>query len=101
MGLTLTRFEVDRVYREMIALADRQKSVDDGDLAVIVASVKRPGSALRLVQGAGGDGKRRRATTRQHPRPPQTARPTPAAKAVPRIAEPASPPAERGYGHGV
>jgi 2-isopropylmalate synthase len=100
MGLTLTRFEVDRVYREMIALADRQKSVDDGDLAVIVASVKRPGSALRLVENAGSDG-RRRAAARQRPRVPQTARPVASAKPAPRIAEPASPPAERGYGHGV
>ena len=99
LGLTLSRFELDRVYRDMIALADRQKSVDDGDLAVIVASVKRPGSALRLVERGGGDEKRRRVPTR--PRVPQASPPAAARKAVPRIAEPAPPPAERGYGHGV
>ena len=101
LGLALSRFELDRVYRDMIALADRQKSVDDGDLAMIVASVKRAGSALRLVEGPAGDEKRRRPPIR--PRPPlaQTARPAHPAKVVTRIAEPASPPAERGYGHGV
>jgi isopropylmalate/homocitrate/citramalate synthase len=99
LGLTLSRFELDRVYRDMIALADRQKSVDDGDLAVIVASVKRPGSALRLVERGGGDEKRRRVPIR--PRVPQAAPPVAARKAAPRIAEPAPPPAERGYGHGV
>ena len=41
MGLELTRFELDRVYREVIALADRQKSVDDEEVAAIVARVRQ------------------------------------------------------------
>ena len=36
LGYNLTRFEVDRVYREVIALADQGKSVGDDDLVVIV-----------------------------------------------------------------
>ena len=35
-GYELTRFELDRVYREVIALADRQKSVSAGDWSRIV-----------------------------------------------------------------
>ena len=41
MGHELTRFELDRVYREIIALADRQKSVSDDDVSVIVARVRQ------------------------------------------------------------
>ena len=40
LGFDLNRFEVDRVYREVIALADRQKSVQDGDVAAIVSRVR-------------------------------------------------------------
>ena len=40
MGHTLTRFELDRVYREIITLADRQKSVSDDDVAAIVDRVR-------------------------------------------------------------
>ena len=36
LGYDLSRFEIDRVYREVIALADRQKSVRDDDVAAIV-----------------------------------------------------------------
>jgi len=36
LGYTLTRFELDRVYRRMIALADRQKSVSDAELQAII-----------------------------------------------------------------
>jgi 2-isopropylmalate synthase len=48
LGLTLTRFEVDRVYRGMIALADSQKTISDRDLARIVSDMRheaRPPSA--------------------------------------------------------
>ena len=41
MGHELTRFELDRVYREVIALADRQKSVSDDEVAAIVAQMRR------------------------------------------------------------
>jgi 2-isopropylmalate synthase len=100
LGFTLSRFEVDRVYREMIALADRKKSVDDADLAAIVAGHKRSASSLRLVESH-GDGERRRTSGGQRPQRPQVARAVPGGKPGGRIAEPTSPPAERGYGHGV
>ena len=39
-GYELTRFELDRVYREVIALADRQKSVSAVDLSRIVETIR-------------------------------------------------------------
>ena len=39
-GYELTRFELDRVYREVIALADRQKSVSEVDLSRIVETIQ-------------------------------------------------------------
>ncbi len=39
MGYTLSRFEVDRVYRRMIALADAHKTVTDNQLKAIVIDV--------------------------------------------------------------
>jgi len=36
LGFTLSRFEIDRAYRRMIALADRQKQVSDAELRAIV-----------------------------------------------------------------
>jgi 2-isopropylmalate synthase len=43
IGCALTRLEVDRVYRKMIALADEQKAISDADLARIVAEVRTEG----------------------------------------------------------
>ena len=40
IGFELSRLELDRVYREMIDLADRQKTVEDSDLSAIVARVR-------------------------------------------------------------
>ncbi len=40
MGFDLSRFELDRVYRKMIALADAHKSVADDDLRRIAEEVK-------------------------------------------------------------
>ena len=40
IGMTLTRHELDRVYREVITLADREKVVSDGDLRQIVTRVR-------------------------------------------------------------
>ena len=40
LGYELSRFEIDRVYREVIALADRQKSVSDDDVTAIVGRVQ-------------------------------------------------------------
>ena len=39
LGHELSRFELDRIYREVIALADRQKSVSDADVSIIVERV--------------------------------------------------------------
>ncbi|HEX6974822.1 MAG TPA: hypothetical protein VF147_10500, partial [Vicinamibacterales bacterium] len=40
IGMTLERRELDEVYRAVIALADREKTVSDRDLADIVARVR-------------------------------------------------------------
>ena len=40
MGFELTRFELDRVYREVIKLADRQKSVSDAEVTSILDRVR-------------------------------------------------------------
>ena len=39
LGHELGRFELDRVYREVIALADRQKRVDDAEVETIIQKV--------------------------------------------------------------
>jgi 2-isopropylmalate synthase len=41
LGISLSKLELDRVYRQMIALADRQKSVSDQEIAAIVDMVRR------------------------------------------------------------
>jgi len=75
LGHTLSRFELDRVYRAMVALADRQKTVSDAELAFIVDEVRaEQQEAARRSQPAG-------------------------AVVLPADLTPA--PAERGYGHGV
>ena len=50
LGHELSRFELDRVYREVIALADRQKSVSDDDVAAIVDRIR---AAVPAVVGEG------------------------------------------------
>ena len=40
LGLALSKFELDRVYRQMTALADRQKSVSDAEIVAIVGAVR-------------------------------------------------------------
>ena len=71
LGMVLERHELDRVYRAVIALADREKIVNDPDLLKIVTSVRT-----------------------SEPDAPVYA---PAAA----VADFASTPAEKGYGHGV
>jgi 2-isopropylmalate synthase len=41
LGFVLTKFELDRVYRQMTALADRQKHVSDAELVTLVEAVKQ------------------------------------------------------------
>jgi 2-isopropylmalate synthase len=45
LGLELTRFELDRVYREIVALADHQKRIDDADVSAIVTQVQQPATS--------------------------------------------------------
>ena len=40
LGLELTRFELDRVYRAIIELADQQKHIDDADVTAVVTRVR-------------------------------------------------------------
>jgi 2-isopropylmalate synthase len=42
LGLELSRLELDRLYRRMVALADQQKTVSDAELAQIVADLRAP-----------------------------------------------------------
>ncbi|HIE91743.1 MAG TPA: 2-isopropylmalate synthase [Acidobacteria bacterium] len=44
LGVELSRLELDRVYRAMIELADRQKTIEDSDLSTIIADVRAPES---------------------------------------------------------
>jgi 2-isopropylmalate synthase len=76
LGYTLSRFELDRVYRAMVTLADRQKTVSDAELAFIV------------------DGIRAEEEARSRAAPP-------AGPAIFVPADTGATPAERGYGHGV
>jgi 2-isopropylmalate synthase len=74
IGYALSKLELDRVYRQMTALADRQKTVSDRELAVIVEGVTQ--AERRDAAPAAGE--------------PKTA-----ADAQP------APHVEVGYGHGV
>ena len=40
LGLALSKFELDRVYRQMTELADRQKHVSDAEIVAIVDAVR-------------------------------------------------------------
>ena len=71
LGVKLERHELDRVYRGVITLADREKTVNDPDLLKIVAAVRTATDAEGSVY-------------------------TPAA-----VTDFATTPAEKGYGHGV
>ena len=53
LGHELSRFDLDRVYREVIALADRQKSVSDDDVAAIVARLQSFRQTPAAVAGEG------------------------------------------------
>ena len=44
LGYELSRFELDRVYREVITLADQQKSVSEADVSAIVERLRTPES---------------------------------------------------------
>ncbi len=40
LGLALSKFELDRVYRQMTELADRQKQITDAEMVAIVEAVR-------------------------------------------------------------
>src|SRR6185295_17679809 len=42
LGLALSRQEVDQVYRAIMVIADREKTVSDRDLAEVVARLRGP-----------------------------------------------------------
>jgi 2-isopropylmalate synthase len=52
LGLELSRLELDRLYRRMVALADQQKTVSDAELVQIVADLRAPEPAPS-AQGTG------------------------------------------------
>ena len=52
LGYALSRFELDRVYREVIGLADRQKSVSDDDVTAIVGRIRAAAPAAVAGEGA-------------------------------------------------
>jgi 2-isopropylmalate synthase len=49
LNLTLERHELDRVYRAVIAHADREKIVSDDDLAKIVATIRTGGETEKPI----------------------------------------------------
>ena len=53
LGLELTRFELDRVYREIVALADHQKRIDDADVTAIVTQVQQAPQAATSTEPDG------------------------------------------------
>jgi 2-isopropylmalate synthase len=79
MGVALSRFEIDRVYRQMVALADAHKHVSDAQLRAIVDEVRA--SEAAGIQAS--------APAVSHP-----------AASAP-LAEPPAQAHEVGYGHGV
>ena len=53
LGLELTRFELDRVYREIVALAYHQKRIDDADVTAIVTQVQQVQQAATSTEPDG------------------------------------------------
>ena len=41
LGLELSRLELDRLYRRMVALADQQKTVSDAELVKMIADLRQ------------------------------------------------------------
>jgi 2-isopropylmalate synthase len=70
MGIVPSRFELDQIYRRMIALADAHKTVTDAELRAIVDQV-------RATEAAGGP-----APTAANPAAPRPARPATTLPAV-------------------
>jgi 2-isopropylmalate synthase len=88
LGFALTKLEVDRVYRQIVAIADRQKHVTDAELIACIEAVKQSEAAKAPV-GAGS------APSVPHTRLASDGAGAGNGNAV------APPPVEVGYGHGV
>lgn len=54
LGFELTRFELDRIYRAVIALADKQKHIGDDDVAAIARSVQSDESTKTNIGNTAG-----------------------------------------------
>ena len=52
LGVTLDRRELDEVYRAVIALADREKTVTDRDLSRIVSTLRGQAAQARPAPAA-------------------------------------------------
>ena len=53
LGYEVTRFELDRVYRAIISLADRQKVVNDDDIAAIITRVRADQAPAEVAAQSG------------------------------------------------
>ncbi len=54
LGYELTRFELDRVYRAIIALADKQKQIGDDDVTAIARSVQSEEATKKNIDNKAG-----------------------------------------------
>jgi 2-isopropylmalate synthase len=86
LGLQLTRFELDRVYREMVALADEQKHVSDLEVIAMIDALRSTERGRVIEMPRAGDVAASRGG--------RGAR-------LQEASEPGPPVAEIGYGHGV
>ena len=59
LGVTLDRYELDRVYREVIALADREKIVSDRDLTILLGRLRGVAAAPQAAPVASDPGRLR------------------------------------------
>ena len=50
LGYQLSRLEVDRVYRKVIALAEAKKTIEDRDVSAIAASVRDEGEGVSVAE---------------------------------------------------
>ena len=50
LGYQLSRVELDRVYRKVIALAEAKKTIDDGEVSTIADSVRSEGEGVKVAE---------------------------------------------------
>ena len=50
LGYQLSRVELDRVYRKVIALGDAKKTIDDSDVSAIADSVRAEGEGVKVAE---------------------------------------------------